>query len=282
MTLESVATTAIAVTGNAQAAVAVVPGAEVGVALVLPPSLPALAAIVPGIAPPIGSTPGTVASGDDPRFSDTREWTAATVSQAEAEAGTATTRRAWTAQRVFQAIAAWWAASAAATKLAGIAAGATANATDAQLRDRATHTGTQAASTITGLAAVATSGAYGDLSGRPGVVTTSTAGLQPATSYAAITYGATVNLDLEALAGQVRTLTLTGHVIFTTSNRAAGRSVTLRLIAGAAQRNLTFPVEWPFVSPKPASLAANKVAYLTIDCFGTAETDIVAAYSAQP
>lgn len=44
----------------------------------------------------------------DPRFSDAREWTAATVSQAEAEAGTATTRRAWTAQRVRQAITAWW------------------------------------------------------------------------------------------------------------------------------------------------------------------------------
>jgi hypothetical protein len=48
-----------------------------------------------------------------------------------------------------------------------VADGATANAADAALRDRATHTGTQSASTITGLAAVATSGAYGDLSGLP-------------------------------------------------------------------------------------------------------------------
>lgn len=53
------------------------------------------------------------------------------------------------------------------TKLDGVAAGATANATDAQLRDRSTHTGTQAASTITGLATVATTGAYADLSGKP-------------------------------------------------------------------------------------------------------------------
>lgn len=37
------------------------------------------------------------------------------------------------------------------TKLDGIATGATANATDAQLRDRTTHTGTQAISTVTGL-----------------------------------------------------------------------------------------------------------------------------------
>jgi len=36
------------------------------------------------------------------------------------------------------------------TKLAGIATGATANSTDTQLRDRATHTGTQASSTVTG------------------------------------------------------------------------------------------------------------------------------------
>lgn len=38
-------------------------------------------------------------------------------------------------------------------KLAGIALGATANATDAQLRDRSTHTGAQAISTVTGLQA---------------------------------------------------------------------------------------------------------------------------------
>ena len=48
------------------------------------------------------------ASSTDARLSDAREWSADTVSQAEAEAGTATTRRAFTALRVFQAIAAWW------------------------------------------------------------------------------------------------------------------------------------------------------------------------------
>ena len=54
---------------------------------------------------------------DDSRLSDSREWTADTVSQAEAEAGTATTRRAWTAQRVAQAIASL--ASVAWTQLTG-------------------------------------------------------------------------------------------------------------------------------------------------------------------
>lgn len=47
--------------------------------------------------------------------------------------------------------------------LLNVADGATANASDAALRDRATHTGTQPASTVTGLAAVATSGSASDL-----------------------------------------------------------------------------------------------------------------------
>jgi len=47
---------------------------------------------------------GQVVTGGDTRLTDAREWTAATVSQAEAEAGIATTRRAWTVERVWQAI----------------------------------------------------------------------------------------------------------------------------------------------------------------------------------
>jgi hypothetical protein len=44
----------------------------------------------------------------DSKLTDAREWSAATVTQAAAEAGVETTRRAWTVERVWQAIAAWW------------------------------------------------------------------------------------------------------------------------------------------------------------------------------
>jgi hypothetical protein len=103
-----------------------------------------------------GALAATAIQPGNAALSDSREWSAATASQAEAEAGSSTSRRAYTPQRVFQAAAAWWAGSAFATKLAGIATNATANATDAQLRDRATHTGTQAVGTITGLGTAAT------------------------------------------------------------------------------------------------------------------------------
>jgi len=58
----------------------------------------------------------------------------------------------WRVSRAIVSVAeAWWTAHADKTKLTGIATAATANATDAQLRDRSTHTGAQAMSTVTDL-----------------------------------------------------------------------------------------------------------------------------------
>jgi hypothetical protein len=118
----------------------------------------------------------TAVQTSDSRLTDAREWSAATVTQAAAEAGTETTRRAWTVQRVWQAATAWWLSITGATgrSLAGAsnpAAGrtvlelGTAATTDVTAYAAASHN--QSASTITGLASVATSGAYADLSGRP-------------------------------------------------------------------------------------------------------------------
>jgi hypothetical protein len=68
----------------------------------------------------------------DSRLTNAREWTATTIAQAEAEAGTATTRRAWTAERVRQAIVAWWTAlSVPVGKITGLAASATTDTTNA-------------------------------------------------------------------------------------------------------------------------------------------------------
>jgi hypothetical protein len=115
----------------------------------------------------------------------------------------------------------------------------------------------------------------------PSIVSTTQAGLMPATSFAALTYASTTNLDMAALDGQYRTITLTGDLTFTTSNRATGRTAVLRLLPGAAVRTLTFPAGWVFVGIKPATLAASKSAVLSLTFFGTADTDCIAAYSAQ-
>lgn len=92
-----------------------------------------------------------------------------------------------------------------------------------------------------------------------------------------LTYSATTDIDLNRKVG---TLSLTGNVTFTTSNRAAGKSVTIRIISDGSTRNFTFP-SWVFVGTAPTSIAAGKTAILTLTAFGTADTDIVAAYAVQ-
>ena len=78
----------------------------------------------------VGTTTGTVAAGDDARL-------LAVADKVDKIAGKGLSTEDYsTAEK---------------SKLAGIATGATANATDAQLRDRTTHTGAQAISTVTGL-----------------------------------------------------------------------------------------------------------------------------------
>lgn len=90
----------------------------------------------------------------------------------------------------------------------------------------------------------------------------------------------TVNLDMAALTGSYQSINMTGDITFTTSNRAAGRSVTFRLNPGASPRTLAYP-SWRFVGTKVTSLAASKLAVLTITFFGTADTDCIAAISVE-
>lgn len=96
-----------------------------------------------------------------------------------------------------------------------------------------------------------------------------------------ITYGSTVDLDMAALDGGYRTISLAGPLGFTTSNRASGRTATLRLVCDATGRALTFPAGWVFIGTKPSTIAASKTAVLSLTYFGTADSDCVAAYGVQ-
>jgi hypothetical protein len=114
------------------------------------------------------------------------------------------------------------------------------------------------------------------------LVSPSASGLQAATGFGTITYAASVALDLAARDGQVNTITLTGDLELTTTNLANGRRTGLRLVPGASARTLTFPVDWQFVSFKPATLPANKVARMTIECHGSSNASVIAGISIQP
>lgn len=174
----------------------------------------------------------------------------AAASQAEAEAGGSTALRSWTAQRVWQAIAAWWAASAMKTKLDGIAAGATANATNAELRDRATHTGDQAISTITGLQTALDKATFAP------VVTDSTtartAVLGDAGSYLRFTNGAATAFTIPPQSSVAWPDGAEIHV-----RRAANANLTLTAGAGVT---LTAPAGGTLVQTNAMSVTLKRVA----------------------
>lgn len=88
----------------------------------------------------------------------------------------------------------------------------------------------------------------------------------------------TVALDLDN--NELESISISANTTFTTANRASGKSKTIRIITDSTLRTLTFPA-WKFVGPTPADQAASKTGILTITAFGTADTDIVAAYAVE-
>ncbi len=99
---------------------------------------------------------------------------------------------------------------------------------------------------------------------------------------ASLTYAASVALDFDPALAQSKTLALTGNVTFTTSNRGAGRSLTVLINSDASIRTFTFPAGWKWLgSAPPPSLAAGKYAVLSISSWGSADTDTIAAYAAE-
>lgn len=93
-----------------------------------------------------------------------------------------------------------------------------------------------------------------------------------------LTYAATTDIDFD-LAG-LRTLALTGNVTFTTSNRGSGKTVTIKILCDATPRTFTFPA-WKWVGTVPTGIAANKTGILSVSGFGSADTDVVAAYAVE-
>lgn len=98
-------------------------------------------------------------------------------------------------------------------------------------------------------------------------------------SWSVLTQASPTVIDFDS--DDYRTLSLNGAVTFTTANRGAPKTVTIKIICDGTNRTLTFPSDWAFVGTKPTMILAGKVGALTVTCFGSAETDLVAAYAEQ-
>lgn len=113
------------------------------------------------------------------------------------------------------------------TKLAGIAASATANSSDAALRDRSTHTGAQAISTITDLQTT--------LDAKLAASNGTASGLTLNDGYTEEVFAVTGTTPaLSPTNGSIQTWTLSGNSTPTAGTWAAGQSITLMVDDGSA------------------------------------------------
>lgn len=84
----------------------------------------------------------------------------------------------------------------------------------------------------------------------------------------------TIDLDLSTLTGTEQNITLTGNPTFTTSNRAAGRYLELRLDAGGSTRTVTWPSWVAFGAALPTSIASGTVLRVAIFCRSTTDASV--------
>jgi len=95
-----------------------------------------------------------------------------------------------------------------------------------------------------------------------------------------LTYTATVDLAFSGT--PANTVTLAGNITFTTSDLAAGRWKSVRIVGDGSSRTLAFPADWKWVGDlKLTTLSANKVARLTVESWGTTDAACIAAYAAE-
>lgn len=93
-----------------------------------------------------------------------------------------------------------------------------------------------------------------------------------------ISPSATPAFDLDK--GVMHTFTVNAVITTTTTtNRAAGKLIEVRFVADSVDRAVTWNASWKWVGFKPSQIDANKVGILSLRCYGTNETDVVATWN---
>ena len=98
-----------------------------------------------------------------------------------------------------------------------------------------------------------------------------------------LTPAATVVIDADPSLPVFNSISIDQNTTFTTDNLGPGRSASVRVVCDGTTRSLTFPTGpggWTWLgSGPPAVLAAGDIGYLSITAYGTADAEVVAAWS---
>lgn len=97
-------------------------------------------------------------------------------------------------------------------------------------------------------------------------------------THSSLTYASTTTVDFSG--DGFKTETLTGDVTFASSNLAAGRQVTIRIIGDSSDRTVTKASGWKVAGlSSPATLPSGKTAVLTLTSFSTDDANVCGAYA---
>jgi len=88
-------------------------------------------------------------------------------------------------------------------------------------------------------------------------------------------------LDIDFDEDQLQTYAMAGNITFTSVNEATGKSKTIKITTDGSERTFTAFPDWHWVGTEPTVQAASKVGILTLTCFGTGDTDVIAAYAVE-
>jgi hypothetical protein len=106
------------------------------------------------------------------------------------------------------------------------------------------------------------------------------------TAHSAVTNFVATFVQQTSIDPVFRTITAVSDVNFIhstnrPSSSATIRQVVIRIDPNGTNRNLTFNSNWNFLGTKPTSLVSTNVGILSLTTFGSAETDVWAAYGAE-
>lgn len=91
-------------------------------------------------------------------------------------------------------------------------------------------------------------------------------------------------LTFNLLGSTLSTVTITGSTLVSGINYGPGRSFTARIFASGSARPLTW-APWRWVGQTgqvgPTGLQPNRVGFLSIQCFDTTDTGVVAAFAVE-
>lgn len=91
-----------------------------------------------------------------------------------------------------------------------------------------------------------------------------------------LTYSATTDLDFND--NELKTLSLTGNVTFTTSNRGAGKKKVVIITCDSSNRTITFATGWKSNATSPVTITANKTGILSLQCTNANDSGIIAIW----